>query len=64
MTNSDNEVQTSKETRNKKLKHYKTHENSSKMKDFEVNFITKTTNVYKPLTFDINTVSTYVNSFC
>ena len=34
------------------------------MKYFEVNFITKTTNVYKPLTFDINTVSTYVNSFC
>lgn len=48
----------------KKLKHYKTHENRSKMKDFEVNFTTKTTNVYKPLTFDINTVSTYVNSFC
>lgn len=48
----------------KKLKHYKTHENSSKMKDFEVNFTTKTTNAYRPLTFDINTVSTYVNSFC
>lgn len=42
----------------KKLKHYKTHENSSKMKDFEVNFTTKTTNAYRPLTFDINTVST------
>lgn len=48
----------------KKLKHDKTHENSSKMKDFEVHFITKTTYVSKPLTFDINTVSTYVNSFC
>ena len=34
------------------------------MKDFEVHFITKTTYVSKPLTFDINTVSTYVNSFC